>query len=123
MADWFTRRDAAKHQIELPGSDEKAEVELRPLNAGDVAAMNELKLSGEGASLALGEVKLLTVERALVGWSLGREITPDTIRQLNPLVFEQIHALVDIGGGADGTGPPTPPVSTELPTEGADNSS
>lgn len=141
---WFTKRETERHQIHLPGVDEEvaraiadmrdasveerrereeeiraamtAEVELRPLNAGDMALLNELRLEQDGASIQLGAVKLRTVQLALVGWSLQengtlKPITPDTIKQLNPFVFDQIYRLVDVGEGANGSGPPSPAAS------------
>jgi hypothetical protein len=141
---WFTKRETERHEIFLPGIDQAvadalasmrdasheerqareaeiraamtAEVELRPLNAGDMALLNELRLEQDGASIQLGTVKLRTVELALVGWSLQdngsvKPITVDTIKQLNPFVFDQIYRLVDVGEGANGSGPPQPAAS------------
>lgn len=154
---WFTKRETERHEIHLPGieaevvraiasmrdaSEEErrsreeqirasmtAEVELRPLNAGDMAILNELRLEQDGASIQLGTVKLKTVQLALVGWSLQdngsvKPITPDTIKQLNPFVFDQIYRLVDVGEGANGSGPP-PPAASEPPDspQDADESS
>lgn len=100
--------DAVRAELDGIRRDMTATVKLRPLNAGDIAAINELKVSRQGASIALGEVKLLAVEMALVEWSIGQPITKDTIAQLNPLVFEQIHDLVDVGGD----NPPTAPAAS-----------
>lgn len=130
---WFVSREITKHEIALPsvelrdkklakmaedGNPEEAiaaererltaTVSLRPLNAGHVARMNELKLKSDGASIDLGAAKVLAVEFALVDWSLPTPITADTIKQLNPMVFEQIYELVDGGEGANGSGPPQP---------------
>ena len=126
MSDWFVKSDVVRHTIRHPQSGAEAEVELRPLTAGDVAVLNEIRLNaGGGGAIALGEAKLLAVERALVGWSLPQAITRDTIAQLNPLVFEEIYRLVDGGEGANGTGPPIAAATPEPQptTEGAAESS
>lgn len=147
-ASWFVSREITKREIALPSvelrdkklaqmredgnSDEaiKAErarltgwVELRPLNAGHVAQMNELKLKSDGASIDLGAAKVLAVEFALVNWSLPSPPTSDVIKQLNPMVFEQIYELVDGGEGANGSGPPPPAAETPQPAKDAAESS
>lgn len=145
---WFVGREITRHEIALPsaelrerklqklrddGNDDAAVaaareqltgwVELRPLNAGHVAQMNELKLKSDGASIDLGAAKVRAVEFALVNWSLPSPITADTIAQLNPMVFEQIYELVDGGEGANGSGPPPPAAETPQPAEDAAESS
>jgi hypothetical protein len=145
---WFVSREISKSEIALPSvelrdkklkqlredgnTDDAIEaererltgwVELRPLNAGHVAQMNELKLKSDGASIDLGAAKVLAVEFALVNWSLPSPITVDTIKQLNPMVFEQIYELVDGGEGANGSGPPPPAAETpHTPKDAADSS-
>lgn len=99
---------AAAEAIEAKRAEITAWVDLRPLNAGHVAQMNELKLKSDGASIDLGAAKVRAVEFALVDWSLPSPVTADTIMQLNPMVFEQIYELVDGGEGANGSGPPPP---------------
>lgn len=96
-------------ELERIKADYTIRVKLRPLDAGDVARISELRLGVGGASIQLGEAKLLAVELALEAWTLDVQPTRETISQLNPLVFEQIYDLVDVGEGTERTGSPTPP--------------
>lgn len=96
-------------ELERVKAEHTIKVRLRPLDAGDVARISELRLGIGGASIQLGEGKLLAVELALESWTLDVQPTRETIAQLNPMVFEQIYDLVDIGEGSVGTGSPTPP--------------
>lgn len=99
---------------EVEGTNgEKGTVTLRRLNAGDQAAIQDtlrMSLSEEAdASMALGTMRMLTVQRALIKWSWeGPQPSPEAIAQLEPEVFEQIYAYVEIGS------PPTE--STPGPT-------
>jgi hypothetical protein len=115
---WVMTRETYDREIENPVTKEKATVTLRNLSWGDITKTNEIRFSqgedGEGIGKMLpGENKLLLVELALVRWTLPMEITRDTIRQLNPLVGEQIFRHVNVGEGeegpdaerANGTGP------------------
>lgn len=138
-ATWFVKRELVRHEIALPsvkardadlaklredGASEEtiavaraartAEVELRPLTAGDMAELNQLNLENDGPALRLGKAKLRAVELALVGWSLG-PITRETIEQLNPMVFEQIHDLVDAGEGSSASDDGPPPQAAPAP--------
>lgn len=94
-------------------------VKLRPLDAGDVARISELRLGVGGASIQLGEAKLLAVELALEAWTLDVNPTRESIAQLNPIVFEQIYDLIDVGEGTVGAGSPTPPARAETATPAA----
>ncbi len=57
---------------------------------------------GEGdeakSSLALGTMRLLSVERAVVDWDIpNSKPTPEAIRALTPDVFTQIYEHIDLG--------------------------
>jgi hypothetical protein len=106
---FFISTDTYTRKIKSPDGDE-GEVTLRRLNAGDQAAIQDtLRMSleeGADASLAIGTMRMLTVERALIKWDWeGPQPSPESISQLEPEVFEQIYSHVEIGT------PPTPPKS------------
>lgn len=128
---FFVRQETTDHEIAVPGRDRQlkacrarleqekrpegeikkeldalsatltATVKLRPLNAGEMAKINEIRVDAGGGTIPIGEGRLLAVELALVEWSLDQPITRDTIRQLNPVVFQRIYDLVDVGGEPD----------------------
>lgn len=98
---FFISNETYKRTITDPVSGEEAEVELRPLNAGDRAALEDtirMEAGDSNPQVLLGTMRRLTVERALVGWSLEVSPTPETIKSLNPDVFEQIFEHVNMGG-------------------------
>lgn len=97
--------EAAECELQAIRSAYTMTVELRPLDAGDMAELQEIRLRENGGAVAIGENKLLAVEKAIVGWSLPTAPTRDAIRQLNPIVFEKLWELVDVGEG------PTVPAS------------
>lgn len=72
-------------------------VELRPLNAGDRAEFNEIKLQASGGQYSIGLIQLLMVERAVEAWSFETPPTLDTIRMLDPDIFDQIFEHVSLG--------------------------
>lgn len=87
-----------------PDADVKIEdvesfvVELRPLDAGDRAAIRdslamELDAQGEAASVQarLGTIEILTVEKAVVDWTLTPGPSRATIGRLRPDVLEAIR--------------------------------
>lgn len=100
-----------------PGKGEKATVTLRRLNAGDQAAIQDtLRMGiGEGADAtpALGTMRMLTVQKSLVDWTLpGPKPSPEAISQLDPEVFDQIYAHCEIGT------PPTDQQEKPSPQDG-----
>lgn len=116
--------DAVRQALDLIRQENTITVKLRPLNAGDIASINELKVSATGGgSVMIGEAKLLAVELALTAWTLPAAITRDTIRQLNANVLEQIFEAIDIGEGASANGTGATPtrapaaVALEEPTK------
>lgn len=105
-----------EREVEAPGG-EKGTVKLRRLNAGDQAAIQDtlrMSLSEDAdASLAIGTMRMLTVQRALIDWSWpGPKPSQESIAQLEPEVFEQIFSWCEIGS------PPTPPQDGSTPEEG-----
>jgi hypothetical protein len=106
---FFTETEPYEREIVDPDSGEKATVKMRALNAGDrarltdVARMKVLEASDLAEdeipdfSMPMGTMTLLTVEAAVVSWSLPQPPTPDTIRALKPNVLEQIFSHVAIG--------------------------
>ena len=102
--------------VKTPDGEEGV-VTLRRLNAGDQAAIQDtlrMSLSEDAdASLAIGTMRMLTVERALVKWDWpGPQPSPEAISQLEPEVFEQIFEAVEIGT------PPTAEQTEQTPENG-----
>lgn len=104
---WFTETATFEREIEEPISGDKATVTLRALNAADYAVLQDtLRMEArdiEGVEevtpqMLLGTMKMLTVKRAVVKWSLPIPATPQTIESLHPAVFEQIYQHVSFGG-------------------------
>lgn len=97
---WFVETETYKRDITDPLSGETSWVELRPLNSGDRAMLEDaLRMQAEDASVdvKLGTLRLLTVERAVTNWGLPLSPTRSTIEALNPEVFEQIYNLCSFG--------------------------
>src|SRR3954462_2543813 len=107
---WFVERETYTRKIIDPESKKEAEVTMRPLNAGDRAEFNEIRLlsDGEGGGegqLQPGRMQLLAVERAVVTWTIpGPGPTAETIAQLDPRVFDQLYELVSFGNPPEGEG-------------------
>lgn len=103
MTDWFTRRDTYDRTIEHPDDSEaKITVTLRPLNAGDRAELQEMQIVDDGEGGGEGKVSLArqqvrAMQLALVAWSLPEALSPDTIAQLEPKVFDAIYKHVSFG--------------------------
>jgi hypothetical protein len=89
------------------GGKERVErIELRPLMAGDRADLQDAVRFGvtdeEGdetgaTELRVGTMRLLTVTRALVSWTLPKAISLSSVRALHPDVFSQIYDEVSWG--------------------------
>jgi hypothetical protein len=107
---WFVERETYVRKIVDPESKEEAEVTMRPLNAGDRAEFNEIRLlsDGEGGgegTLRPGRMQLLTVERAVVSWTIpGPQPSAEAIFQLDPRVFDQLYELVSFGNPPEAEG-------------------
>lgn len=104
MTEWFVNRDTYTVDIEHPDTKEKATVTMRPLNAGDRAEFNEIRIlqsdDDDGASegsIRPGRMQLLTVERAVTEWTLPQPPSSATIANLDPRVFDQIYEAVSFG--------------------------
>lgn len=99
---WTVKRDTYERKVKHPDGTEET-VWLRPLNAGDRAEFNEIKVLAEGdGSIQTGRIQLLMVERALVDWTLQQDgaklpISSEIIRQLEPSVFDQLYEHVSFG--------------------------
>lgn len=126
---WFTSTDTYAVEVwsiaaperngdgtEKPGEGETATVTMRPLNAGDQADIQDILRmeysDDEGddnrSQLAIGSMRRMSVEKACVDWNIpGPKPTPEAIRQLAPVVFEQIYAHVRLGN-VHPTLPPAP---------------
>ena len=110
MPSWFVQRETYDRKIIYPGTDDEASVTMRPLNAGDRAEFNEIRLLSDGAGggeaqMQPGRMQLLTVERAVVSWTIpGPGPSAETIQQLDPRVFDQLYELVSFGNPPDGEG-------------------
>lgn len=99
---WTVTRDTYERKIKHPDGTEET-VWLRPLNAGDRAEFNEIKVLAEGdGAIQTGRIQLLMVERAVVDWTLEQDgsklpISVEIIRQLEPSVFDQLYEHVSFG--------------------------
>ena len=96
------------------GGSETLEVELRVLNAGDKAELEDLIAMDVDeeerltAGMKLGTMKLLTVSRAIVRWRILDAAdagpmpapSPDVIRRLHPATFEAIFDRIRFGGAS-----------------------
>ncbi len=112
-SDWFVDRTKTKkrtipHPADTAKPDDekrKLEIYLRPLDAGDMAAIDEevgLAIGESGARFSLFTHKVGMVTRALVSWSLPDAVIPERISQLPPPVIDAIFAHVELfEGGAD----------------------
>ena len=105
---FFIRNEPYTRTIKTPEGEEGT-VTLRRLNAGDQAAIQDtlrMSLSEDAdASLALGTMRMLTVQRAVIDWDWpGPKPSSESIAQLEPDVFEQIYSFCEIG---------TPPTQEE----------
>lgn len=94
----------------VPGTPEYKErvekVELRPLMAGDRADLQDaVRIAmaddeGEetgGTELRMGTMRILTVAKAIVSWSLPQAPTVSTVRALTDEVFNKIYDEVSWG--------------------------
>lgn len=94
----IVQRDTYTREFHSPaGTPFKAT--FRPLNAGDRAEFNELRIYGEGdGRMPVGRIQILMVERALVEWEIpDLPITPETIGSLDPVLFDQLYQAVSLG--------------------------
>jgi hypothetical protein len=92
---------------EIEHGKEKATVTMRPLDAGDRAELSEIRLmlaeGGDEGILSAGRIKILTVAKAIVSWTIPSpnsepfEPTEQNIRTLEPDVFEQLFDHVSFG--------------------------
>lgn len=111
-----------------PSDGEEWAVTLRELNAADEAAIDDqlsFALGGEGedgeeervdAQMPMGSMRLITVTRAVVRWSLPQTATVHTIRALRKDLFHQIYSQVRFAGDAMKDPTPAPSSATEPPT-------
>ena len=85
---------------------------MRELNAGDMAVIQDtvriLAGNDPAPDVKIGAMKLIMVERALVGWSLEVSCTPSSIRNLDPRVFEAIFKIINGGDEAATEAPDFP---------------
>jgi hypothetical protein len=118
---WFI--DAGKTRtitVTNPDTADTAEVELRQLDAGAQAEIQDTLVvrlaqeAGQGEDVdvdvqaKMGTLKLITVEKAIVRWTLPVDVTPAVIRQLHPKVLEQIFTAI---GEPEKKQDPTPAVA------------
>src|SRR5580765_3899864 len=101
-------------KVKKKGVGDMATVTLRALNAGDQADIQdilrmEMGDDSERSQLALGSMRRMSVEKALIDWTIpGPKPTPESIRALAPEVFEQIYSYVRLGNDH----PTSPPAET-----------
>lgn len=78
-------------------------VTFRPLDAGDRAEFNEIRILSEGeGAVRTGRISVLMVERAIISWTLKQDgeplpVTSAIINALDPSVFDQLYEHVSFG--------------------------
>ncbi len=96
----YTRKIGDAPDADVPIEDVEAfVVELRPLDAGDRAAIRdvlamEVEAGAEAAGVVqahFGTIEILTVEKAIVSWTLTPGPSRATISRLRPDVLEAIR--------------------------------
>lgn len=98
---FFVNREPVSHTITDPDTGETATVQIVELNAGDLVGIQDsIRVTQDenddmSPEFLLGTMKMLQVEKALVGWSLDGTPTANTIANLDPRVFEQIATIVN----------------------------
>lgn len=103
---WTQNNETYERFVQDPDTMEVARVKLRGLAWGTTLKAGEIELSqkedGAGVGrMSPGDTKLYQSEMALVSWELPMgPPTRDLLKQLNPLVGEQIYYYVDVGEGA-----------------------
>lgn len=84
-----------------PRDKESWQVTFKPLAAGDRAILQDLTRMSTGddqsAELRLGAMQVITVDRAVVQWTLPLAKTRLTIEALHPDLFDQIFEYVSWG--------------------------
>lgn len=104
--------DGQTYERDIRLGDRVEQVTLRPLSAGDKADITDaVRISiaraadeddegaeGSSAELRIGAQRLLTVNAAVVAWTLPKPKSLSTVRALHPSVFDQIYAEVSWGG-------------------------
>lgn len=103
MTQWTVNRgETYDRKVKHPDGTEET-VTFRPLDAGDRAEFNEIKILAEGeGSVQTGRIQLMMVERSIVRWTLEQDGAPlpptlDVIRSLDPNVFDQLYEHVSFG--------------------------
>lgn len=117
MANPFVQHETYEIEVTDPRDGEAWKVTLRVLNAGDEAILRDetrVRTDDEdGAmSLPMGSLRLLTVDRAVVSWTLPLPKSAAAIEVLHDGIFDQIYKecrfASDGEKAADGL-PPTEP--------------
>jgi hypothetical protein len=127
-AERIAKAEAALAELKADPEKKDGWVELRCLNSGDKAELEDIVQMERGddeeqtAKIRIGRMKTLTVERAITAWGLpGANVEPTaaTIVQLHPETFDQIFALVTFGtrppdeAPEEEPDPPTPQAASE----------
>jgi hypothetical protein len=97
---FFVANTPYTRTIRDPESDATAEATMRPLNAGDQADLEDtiaMGADGESVDVKIGLWKLLSIEKALISWTLPQEPSASSIRALHPAVVDQLATLVTFG--------------------------
>jgi hypothetical protein len=120
VANPFVQHETYDVEIVDPRDGEKWTVTLRTLNAGDDAALRDetvLETDESGVDrtrVPMGRLRMLSVQRAIVNWTLPSPPTAETIGMLHEEIFDQIYANVRFSEAVkvDASVPPT-----ETPTD------
>jgi hypothetical protein len=112
---WFIDASTYDEEIIHPDTGEKATVTLRDMDSGaqaeiqdtlEVTIRQEQELDGGerdreeldeqdlDVRAKMGTLKLLTVERSVVSWTLPVPVTRATLRQLDPRITEMIFQRI-----------------------------
>ncbi len=119
MANPFVQHETYESELVDPRDGERWTATLRVLNAGDRAVLQDETVlesddsGGERLRVPMGRLRLLTVERALVSWTLPLPASRAAIEVLHEDVFDQLFAACRFSTTADAEAGPTVPQTDE----------
>jgi hypothetical protein len=121
---WLADTSTYTRKVKDPTSDAEAEVTFRVLNAHDSALIEDEITLREGADGGdemkplIGTRTLMTVQRAVVAWTLPGLPAPTAqiIASLHPGVIAQLFAHASFGAAPKDDPPTVPPVTPPAET-------
>jgi hypothetical protein len=98
-------QETEHYEVEISDGGETATVTLRPLTAGDLAAIYDSStVSAVSTMSGVGTLKLVMCQRAIVSWTLEGNPTMAKLRALKPKVLDAIFEAIKSDGTEDPTG-------------------